>query len=204
MGRWLTRDPIGYEGSQWNLYAFSNSDPLTGLDPLGLKNKFTGKGKFRDYHGGYKKTLSNFLEYEFELEWWCDGNNAHIGAVKITKSNVYLSPDELGITVIVGAGIGVGEAKIANEDNHSIDCPGPCPSDSNIQIKEFDVKYVKYLRFNVGIGIGKISWDWWQERLEMEQQSHHYKYVVNCCKGADSGRIDPGGRGGDPPSIGRK
>jgi RHS repeat-associated protein len=36
LGRFLSRDPIGYAGSQWNLYEYVSSDPLSGLDPLGL------------------------------------------------------------------------------------------------------------------------------------------------------------------------
>ena len=31
-----SRDPIGYEGSEWNLYAYCDSQPLTRLDPTGL------------------------------------------------------------------------------------------------------------------------------------------------------------------------
>ena len=33
----LTRDPIGYEGSEWNLYQYLNSSPLYKMDPSGLK-----------------------------------------------------------------------------------------------------------------------------------------------------------------------
>jgi hypothetical protein len=32
----LSRDPIGYEGSQWNLYEYVSSSPLFALDPFGL------------------------------------------------------------------------------------------------------------------------------------------------------------------------
>ena len=35
-GRFLTRDPIGYEGSEWSLYEFVKSRPLILLDPMGL------------------------------------------------------------------------------------------------------------------------------------------------------------------------
>jgi RHS repeat-associated protein len=35
LGRWLSRDPIGYEGSKWNLYEYLNGMPVVGLDPMG-------------------------------------------------------------------------------------------------------------------------------------------------------------------------
>ncbi len=37
LGRWVNRDPIGYEGSEWNLYEYVNGIPLNGLDPTGEK-----------------------------------------------------------------------------------------------------------------------------------------------------------------------
>lgn len=36
-GRFLGRDPIGYEGSEWGLYEFATSRTFTRLDPSGLK-----------------------------------------------------------------------------------------------------------------------------------------------------------------------
>ena len=36
-GRFLGRDPIGYEGSEWGLYEYVNSQPMVGLDPTGLE-----------------------------------------------------------------------------------------------------------------------------------------------------------------------
>jgi len=36
-GRFLGRDPIGYTGSRFGLYAFLRSGPMTTLDPTGLK-----------------------------------------------------------------------------------------------------------------------------------------------------------------------
>jgi RHS repeat-associated protein len=56
LGRWISRDPIG-EKDNVNLYAYISSDPLNGVDPLGLSRCFklmyiplgfenTGKKKF--------------------------------------------------------------------------------------------------------------------------------------------------------------
>ncbi|MCH8840671.1 MAG: RHS repeat-associated core domain-containing protein, partial [Planctomycetes bacterium] len=40
LGRWVNRDPIGYDGSQWNLYEYGSSDPMTSVDPSGLGPKW--------------------------------------------------------------------------------------------------------------------------------------------------------------------
>ena len=36
-GRWSSRDPIGFEGGDWNLYRYVKSNPVVRLDPSGLK-----------------------------------------------------------------------------------------------------------------------------------------------------------------------
>ncbi len=36
LGRFIGRDPIGYRGSQWNLYQYVGSQPTFGADPFGL------------------------------------------------------------------------------------------------------------------------------------------------------------------------
>ena len=36
LGRWLTRDPIGFRGSPWDLYEYVESNPLNVIDPSGL------------------------------------------------------------------------------------------------------------------------------------------------------------------------
>jgi len=35
LGRWVNRDPIGYDGGTWNLYEYVNGMPLDGVDPSG-------------------------------------------------------------------------------------------------------------------------------------------------------------------------
>ncbi|MBY0588589.1 RHS repeat-associated core domain-containing protein [bacterium] len=37
LGRFISRDPIGYEGSQWNLYEYVGGRPTISVDPEGLQ-----------------------------------------------------------------------------------------------------------------------------------------------------------------------
>lgn len=36
VGRWTTKDPIGFAGGDTNLYAYVNGDPMSYIDPTGL------------------------------------------------------------------------------------------------------------------------------------------------------------------------
>ena len=36
--RWMTVDPIGFEGGDWNLYGYSSTNPVSQSDPNGLKS----------------------------------------------------------------------------------------------------------------------------------------------------------------------
>jgi RHS repeat-associated protein len=38
LGRWVQRDPIGYEGGQWNLYEYVGGSPVGAIGPSGLGN----------------------------------------------------------------------------------------------------------------------------------------------------------------------
>ena len=54
VGRWLTRDPIGYDGGM-DLYAYCMNDPVNGVDPSGLDEKSAGQyTNFREYCGEVK------------------------------------------------------------------------------------------------------------------------------------------------------
>jgi RHS repeat-associated protein len=44
MGGWITRDPVGYIGSEWNLYEYVNSSPNGHIDPFGEWNLNPGGG----------------------------------------------------------------------------------------------------------------------------------------------------------------
>jgi RHS repeat-associated protein len=40
VGRWTTKDPIGFEGGDTNLYAYVNNDPVNRIDPEGTEGLF--------------------------------------------------------------------------------------------------------------------------------------------------------------------
>jgi RHS repeat-associated protein len=43
-GRWMTKDPIGFEGGDWNLYGYCGDGPVTTTDATGLQAPLCGCG----------------------------------------------------------------------------------------------------------------------------------------------------------------
>jgi RHS repeat-associated protein len=72
-GRFLSRDPIEFEGSQWNLYETLASVPMLNVDPLGLKcnrRKYSLKPDFPFFkmnflESSWSKILSGVLPFEY-------------------------------------------------------------------------------------------------------------------------------------------
>jgi len=80
-GRFVSRDPIGFKGSPWNLYEYSRSAPLLYTDPAGLSWVIaSGPGGrlndylFRIYSGAdYKTWRSRFVRGgRFDTGSWTD------------------------------------------------------------------------------------------------------------------------------------
>lgn len=72
LGRWLTRDPLEFRGSKWNLYEYVSSAPLDKVDPSGkanLWNPFTWTtggntwGEFIDPRVGYQGFGASYGEF---------------------------------------------------------------------------------------------------------------------------------------------
>jgi len=66
-GRFLGRDPIGYEGSEWGLYEYVNTAPLNKQDPFGLRG---------DCHENFNVCIRAAEDRamkcrEFESDWIC-------------------------------------------------------------------------------------------------------------------------------------
>ena len=38
LGRWMTQDPIGFHGGDWNLYRYVGNSPTVWVDPSGLSD----------------------------------------------------------------------------------------------------------------------------------------------------------------------
>ena len=61
LGRWLSRDPIGYSGGDLSLYGYVDGNPLRYVDPSGLGPiRFfvqTAKGSWRKIKGGYLQAI---------------------------------------------------------------------------------------------------------------------------------------------------
>ncbi len=53
IGRWLTRDPIGYVGETFNLYEYLESNPIEYMDPLGLVPPVVHVNWDGSYHVNY-------------------------------------------------------------------------------------------------------------------------------------------------------
>lgn len=47
-GRWMTEDPIGFRGMDWNLYRYVTSNPTSSVDPYGLQGHTDCQRDHRD------------------------------------------------------------------------------------------------------------------------------------------------------------
>ena len=59
LGRWMSRDPIGFEGGDWNLYRYVGNEPVVDRDPSGFAVKFCWRPVYRGYP--LQKTAHWFL-----------------------------------------------------------------------------------------------------------------------------------------------
>ena len=70
-GRFLTRDPIRYRGSKWNLYELVNSQPLRRVDPFGLEGASYVSccgGKLIHSGGGNTSGCCNNVIYDYSSD----------------------------------------------------------------------------------------------------------------------------------------
>ncbi|WP_143393070.1 hypothetical protein [Fimbriiglobus ruber] len=62
LGRWMTEDPIGFEGGD-DFYRFETNDPLSQLDPSGLDPKGTFNVNMGSFTGNYVSGLSGTVTF---------------------------------------------------------------------------------------------------------------------------------------------
>jgi RHS repeat-associated protein len=68
LGRWITRDPIGFGGGDINLYGYVQNNPVNAVDPFGLRDNAgqvkTDTGQLRRAWDRYFKILKQFHRIE--------------------------------------------------------------------------------------------------------------------------------------------
>ena len=106
----FTRDPIGYAGSEWDLYEFVGSNPPKSIDPMGLATTTTLQG-----------TTCKTILLPGTLDCTC-GSKAQMQWGVVTSVTAAIQAEFPGIKVSVGGGL-------ATAHNLSITCNLPsCPS----------------------------------------------------------------------------
>jgi len=124
VGRWTAKDPIGFNGGDWDLYAYTLSDPINFIDPFGLEADEAcpvGDEKgFWDYFWDevYKNNYSpaeslfnnkigDWNDLTADVNW----DTVGLGAFEITAGAIAVVGSA---TATVGSG-GVGAMIVANQ-----------------------------------------------------------------------------------------
>ncbi len=80
VGRWTTKDPIGFDGRDWNLYRYVANNPIHGVDPSGLQTQHRCEGS---------SNLCINFHYDYpDIPCTCAGN---VGWSQKTHFSVWLS-----------------------------------------------------------------------------------------------------------------
>jgi RHS repeat-associated protein len=98
LGRWLSQDPIGFEGSPWNLYEYVEGNPIKGLDPRGLDLIYGPYGPDRWHYDRNHSNLTPLTQSEAEDAFWTPFPETslyhqHGPKLKIGDNIKFLSPD---------------------------------------------------------------------------------------------------------------
>jgi RHS repeat-associated protein len=62
VGRFVTKDPIGFKGGDANLYAYVGANPVNNVDPLGLFQWVNPITYWRDFFGGAGDLYRNYKD----------------------------------------------------------------------------------------------------------------------------------------------
>lgn len=99
VGRFISEDPIGFDGGDMNLMIYVQNNPINGIDPEGLFTWYYG-GSATAYYGnkGNATVGAGSIGYSNEIGWF-KGNYVTYGAEKAKADNVRTT---------TGAGAGAG------------------------------------------------------------------------------------------------
>jgi hypothetical protein len=90
LGRWVSRDPVGYDGDSLNLYECVAGRPVTLVDPSGLQARaeITGECHIRIYAGHYGPDARGFLdEYNVPHPTIVNGCGNYVGMLACFSRN---------------------------------------------------------------------------------------------------------------------
>jgi len=89
LGRFMTRDPIGYEGSEWNLYEYAGSRPLFWADAMGLRGDATPNSLPKDEQDELKDCrLRAGGEQPNDGSGWVECDKGHFRIMTLPKKSV--------------------------------------------------------------------------------------------------------------------
>ena len=84
-GRFITRDPIGFEGGDINLYGYVQNNPVNWIDPSGLRGGFMppGGGALWPWAGGAPRAAEQdgCVDSLVKICDPCDASNCHYEVV---------------------------------------------------------------------------------------------------------------------------
>ena len=104
LGRFLTRDPIGYNGGDNNLFRYVKNLPVSQIDILGLQQKAPGYGASYDYNppSRPKKECCNGKEYYPDIS--CCENNEVVERVSLWHCTRPLNAPYVGVAAYYTTG----------------------------------------------------------------------------------------------------
>jgi len=206
LGRWLTRDPIGYTDGM-GLYEYAECAPLHWLDPSGLAwidptkptvstqvagsgpgggyTEWSDSGLWKvgriDLENGHHYWAKGRMEYTISFRWRCDEQyraDIQTGSWSISSNLVNARDEDRGLGVILGTW--KTDTVDLEQNPKAVDCPyGKKGADLEV---DFTLTWIRYDRLSLGLGFGPVnlgSLDLLEKKREIA--SKEYECYVRCC-----------------------